>query len=102
MLQTATLGNFPGGTWNITVASSQTCDTTFTLIIPEPAELTVLVVENQQVSWNVGADGVALATALGGTTLYSYQWDNPNLLTTATANLLVSESIASRWSIVCF
>ena len=86
--QTATVSNLPAGTWNVTVASSQTCDTTFTVTISEPAELTVLAVENQQISCNGGADGVALATALGGTTPYSYQWDDPNLLTTATANLL--------------
>lgn len=88
--QTATASNLPAGSWNVTVSSSQTCDTTLTVNISEPAELTVLAVENQPVSCNGGSDGIALATALGGTSPYSYQWDDPNLLTTATANLLAA------------
>ena len=82
---TATASNLPGGSWNVTVSSSQTCDTTLTVVIDEPAELALLAVENQPVSCTGGNDGVALVTGLGGTPPYSYQWDDSNLQTTASA-----------------
>ncbi|MBI1289609.1 MAG: T9SS type B sorting domain-containing protein [Flavobacteriales bacterium] len=87
---TATASNLPAGTWNVTVASSQTCDTTLSVTITEPAPLTVLAVENQSVSCNGGSDGIALSTAQGGTTPYSYQWNDPNLQTTAMASGLTA------------
>lgn len=85
---TATASNLPAGSWNVIISSSQTCDTTITVNITEPAVLSVLAVQNQEVSCNGGNDGIALATALGGTTPYSYQWDDSNLQTTASANQL--------------
>ncbi|MCB9187455.1 MAG: gliding motility-associated C-terminal domain-containing protein [Flavobacteriales bacterium] len=82
---TATATNLPAGSYSVTVASSQTCDTTLTVVITEPAPLSVIAVQNQQVACNGGSDGVALATALGGTTPYSFQWDDPNLQTSSSA-----------------
>ncbi len=83
--QTGTANNLSAGTWSVVVASSQTCDTTLTIVITEPAELTLIAVQNQQVSCNGGADGIALVTQLGGTAGFTYQWDDPSLQTTASA-----------------
>ncbi|MCF8276136.1 MAG: gliding motility-associated C-terminal domain-containing protein [Flavobacteriales bacterium] len=88
--QTATASGLAAGTYNVTVASSQTCDTTITVVITEPAVLTLLAVQNQQVSCNGGSDGIALATTLGGTAPFSYQWNDPNLQTTASATGLAA------------
>lgn len=82
---TATASNLPAGSWNVTVSSSQTCDTTLTVVITEPDELVLVAVENQSVSCNGGADGIALVTPVGGTSPYSYLWDDPNLQATAAA-----------------
>lgn len=82
---TSTASGLSAGTYNVTIASSQTCDTTITVTITEPTVLTVIAVENQSVSCNGGSDGVALATGQGGTPSYSYQWDDSNLQTTASA-----------------
>ena len=88
--QTATASNLPAGTWNVIVASSQTCDTTYTVDVTEPGLLVVAASEDSPVSCNGGADGVASTVVTGGTTPYSYQWDDPNNITTATANLLAA------------
>jgi gliding motility-associated-like protein len=82
---TATASNLPAGSWNVTVSSSQTCDTTLTVVIAQPNQLTLVAVENQSVSCNGGADGIALVSPLGGTSPYTYLWDDPSLQTTANA-----------------
>lgn len=82
---TATATGLPAGAWTCTVSSSQTCDTVITVVIDEPAVLTLLAVENQAVSCNGGSDGIALVTQLGGTGPFSYQWDDSNLQTTPSA-----------------
>lgn len=82
---TATASNLPAGTWVVTVSSSQTCDTTLSVTISEPDSLVLIAVENQSVSCNGGDDGIALVTQLGGTAPFTYQWDDSNLQTTASA-----------------
>jgi gliding motility-associated-like protein len=85
---TATASSLPAGSWNVTVSSSQTCDTTLTVVISEPDSLILIAVENQPVSCNGGADGIAAVTELGGTGPFTYQWDDPALQTTANATAL--------------
>ena len=87
---TATASNLPAGSWNVTVSSSQTCDTTLTVVITQPAVLTVLAVQNQQVSCNGGSNGIALAIGVGGTAPFTYQWDDSSLQTTASATGLAA------------
>ncbi|MCF8461505.1 MAG: gliding motility-associated C-terminal domain-containing protein [Flavobacteriales bacterium] len=87
---TATASNLAAGSYNVTVFSSQTCDTTLTVVITEPALLTVLAVQNQQVSCNGGSNGIALASGVGGTAPFTYQWDDSNLQTTASATGLTA------------
>ena len=85
---TATATNLAAGSYNVVVSSSQTCDTTITVNLSEPDSLVLIAVENQQISCNGGNDGIALVTQLGGTGPFSYQWDDTNLQTTASANQL--------------
>lgn len=87
---TATASNLPGGSWNVTVSSSLTCDTTLTVNIVEPDSLILIAVQNQQVSCNEGSDGVALVGELGGTAPFVYQWDDPSLQTTDQATGLAA------------
>lgn len=87
---TATASNLPGGTWHVVVSSSQTCDTTITVVITEPDPLTLIAVENQPASCNGGNDGIALVSQLGGTPGYTYLWDDPALQTTASATGLAA------------
>lgn len=88
--QTATASNLPAGSWNVTVSTSQTCDTTLTVNITEPALLELIAVENQSVSCNGGSDGIALATTVGGTAPFNFQWDDPSLQNTASATGLAA------------
>ncbi len=87
---TATASNLPAGTWNVTVSSSQTCDTVLTVVINQPDSLVLIAVENQPVSCNGGDDGIALVTELGGTPGFTYQWDDPNLQTSPNATGLAA------------
>lgn len=87
---TATASNLAAGSYNVTVSSSQTCDTTLTVVITQPALLTVLAVQNQQVSCNGGSNGIALASGVGGTAPFTYQWDDSNLQTTPSATGLAA------------
>lgn len=88
--QNATATDLPAGSWTVTVSSSQTCDTVITVVIGEPDLLTLIAVENQIVSCNGGDDGIAVVTQLGGTSPYTYQWDDPDLQTTDAASGLTA------------
>jgi gliding motility-associated-like protein len=87
---TATASNLPGGTWNVTVSSSQTCDTTIAVTIAEPDSLVLIAVENQQVSCNGGSNGIAVVGQLGGTPGFTYLWDDPSPQSTAAASGLAA------------
>ncbi len=80
---TATASNLAAGTYNVVISSSQTCDTTVTITVGEPAPL-VLTTDFEQVSCNGGSDGEATVVPAGGTSPYTYLW-SPSLQTNATA-----------------
>lgn len=87
---TATASNLPVGIWNVTVSSSQTCDTTITVTIAEPDSLVLIAVENQLVSCNGSSDGIAVVGQLGGTPGFTYLWDDSSLQTTPIASGLAA------------
>lgn len=96
---TATATGLAAGTYNVTIASSQTCDTTIVVTILEPDVLTVSTTF-QMVSCNGGNNGQATATVQGGTPAYTYVWDDPlgqqtavaTGLTAGTYNVVVTDA----------
>ena|GEM_PF-2113998 len=87
---TATAVGLSAGNYTVTVAVNATCDTTIAVVMTEPGVLTPLAVQNQAVSCTGGNDGVALVSQTGGTGPFSYQWNDPNLQTGASATGLTS------------
>ncbi len=64
------------GAYAVTVTDINGCFAVENVIVNEPAELTALAAELQAVSCNGNSDGEAIATPSGGTSPYSYVWDN--------------------------
>ena len=76
------LENLTAGTYTIMISDRNGCTNTCLAILPEPDVLTCSAAVVANVSCN-GQDGSATAIPVGGTTPYSYLWDNGE--TTATA-----------------
>jgi len=75
------------GTHVVTITDFNGCTTTNSVIVNEPAVLSATTTNNSNVSCNGLNDGDATVTATGGTTPYSYLWDNGvNTVNTNTLN----------------
>jgi len=85
---TATATGLGGGTYTVTVTDANGCTATCAATISEPPALTVSITVNSNVNCNGGNDGSATAVPSGGTSPYSYLWDNSQ--TTATATGLIA------------
>ncbi|MEL6863447.1 MAG: T9SS type A sorting domain-containing protein [Bacteroidota bacterium] len=83
---TATAVNLPEGTYIVVVTDDNGCTATesITVTAPDPIELDA---NGDNVSCNGAANGTATVIPSGGTVLgdYSYQWDDGDTQTTATA-----------------
>jgi gliding motility-associated-like protein len=78
--------NLNGGTYTVLVEDANGCQTFSSINIIEPAEL-ISIISIVEATCGT-ANGSATATAGGGTGNISYQWDDPNNQTTATASNL--------------
>jgi len=72
------------GMHNVTVTDGNSCTTAAAITITEPAVLSATAVLNNTISCNSLSDGGATVTATGGTSPYTYQWDNGEITPTAT------------------
>ena len=86
MAQTSTtFPNLAANIYNIVTTDSINCQTTLTVTITEPTEVTGTMATTD-VSCNGGNDGTATVAASGGTnTTYTYNWNTTPVQTTATA-----------------
>ena len=73
---TATATGLAAGTFTVTVIDANGCTDTETVTITEPVLLIAATVVDSNVSCNGFSDGGASASATGGTTVYSYNWNN--------------------------
>ena len=72
---TAQISNLTIGSFNITVTDAHNCTETLSnILVTQPALLTVSTVANQ-VSCPGFSDGSVIATAVGGTPAYNYNWN---------------------------
>lgn len=82
-VSTSINANLAIGTYGVTVTDDNGCVASNSVVITEPDVLTASTSLNNNVSCNGNADGSATVTPVGGTTPYTYAWDNGE--TTATA-----------------
>ena len=73
------------GIYIVTVTDSVNCSDSISTNITGPTLLTVTVSENSPISCNNSCDGAIIASALGGTPNYTYQWNDPLNQTTQIA-----------------
>ena len=81
---TETAISLMAGTYIVTVTDFNTCATTTSVLISQPGVLTVAAAQATPVSCFSGSNGSATATPGGGTTPYTYLWDNGSADQTAT------------------
>ncbi len=73
------------GTYNVTVNDANGCTETSSIVLTDPALLTVTVT-GADVSCFGGSDGVATAVVTGGTANFSYLWNDGSAQTTVSAS----------------
>ena len=83
---TATAEDLEAGTYLFMVTDANGCQAMATATVDEPTKLIAEIVAHTDVTCEGEDDGTATVNATGGTTPYSYLWDNGS--TTATATLL--------------
>ncbi|MFH1320577.1 MAG: gliding motility-associated C-terminal domain-containing protein [Bacteroidota bacterium] len=71
----ATATGLCAGTYDITVTDANDCDTTISIIISEPSVLTTIIT-GTNATCNGVCDGTASVSPSGGTSPYTYSWDN--------------------------
>ncbi|MBN4051201.1 hypothetical protein JYU16_00140 [bacterium AH-315-M05] len=81
---TATATGLCAGTYTVTVTDSNSVQKTDSVIVTEPPLLTISISGNN-INCNGSCDGDATVSASGGTTPYTYSWNDPSSQTTATA-----------------
>lgn len=70
---TPTATGLCAGTWSVTVADANGCDTTVQVVIVEPLPLQITPGQTN-VTCSTACDGTATATVSGGTGAYTYLW----------------------------
>ena len=83
---TAMGNNLASGTYTLNVTDNKGCAASTTVAVSQPNVMTVSIATFTNVSCNGNSDGAAYAAAIGGSGNYSYQWDDANNQTTATAS----------------
>ncbi|MBP7496096.1 MAG: hypothetical protein KA792_00325 [Bacteroidales bacterium] len=85
----STASNLSAGTYKVTVTDHNNCKTTVSVVITEPgAALTATITSQTNILCYGDATGSATVTAQGGTTPYTYLWNNTKA--TATINNLTA------------
>lgn len=85
---TPNISGLTGGTWTVTIADSEGCDTTISYDITSPPELILDASVISNVTCNGDCNGSAQVVISGGTPPYSVLWDDPLAQTSLVANSL--------------
>jgi gliding motility-associated-like protein len=81
---TASISGVAAGTYTVTVSDANACTSTSSVTITEPAVLAASSVVNSNVSCNGGSNGSVTASAIGGTSPYTYSWNTGETAATET------------------
>jgi len=85
---TASISNLNAGTYSVTATDNLGCTISRSITINEPAQLTTALSNQINVSCNGFDDGEAFVGVSGGTTPYSFQWNDPSNTTNDTVSNL--------------
>lgn len=96
----ATATGLSAGTYTVAVVDSNGCSDTASITITQPTALNAGISNTKDISCNGGNDGIAIATASGGTSPYTYSWNTtPNQnsdtainLTAGTHTVIITDS----------
>jgi len=80
-----TITGLAADTFSVTVTDAGGCSDADSIIIQEPPELTASIDSSQDPSCYGSNDGQAMVNVSGGTTPYTYQWNDSSTQTTQTA-----------------
>jgi len=72
----AVVSGLAAGTYSVTITDTNGCTDSTSVVISEPAPLTVAVAVDSNASCNGQLDGGVTASAIGGTSAYTYAWSN--------------------------
>ena len=86
---TATATGLTAGTYNIVVTDANGCSSSTSVTITEPAAFVTSATATDETCFGA-ADGTATVSVTGGTSGYTYAWDDPSTQTTATATGLTA------------
>ncbi len=78
------------GTYMVTITDANGCEDSATVLITQPAILSLTTNSTDATCGN--SDGSAIVVVTGGTTLYTYLWNDPAMQTNSTAAFLPSGS----------
>ncbi len=82
---TSTATGLGAGTHTITITDTNNCTITGQATIAQPSNpLVISIVQNNGVDCNGSSNGSATVSATGGTTPYTYEWNNGEMTPTAT------------------
>ena len=82
---TATATGLAAGNYSVTVTDNIGCTTSASITITQPTVLNASITASSNIDCDGDDDGTATVSASGGTTAYTYLWDDPAAQTTATA-----------------
>jgi len=73
----ASAPNLAAGTYTVSITDANGCGpATSSVVVTEPTALSVVISSQNNISCNGGSDGSATASAIGGTSPYTYSWSN--------------------------
>lgn len=84
------LSNVVAGNYYVTVTDANSCTVTASATVTQPASALTATITGNNPSCNGSANGSVSASASGGTSTYSYLWDDPSFQTTSTASNLLA------------
>jgi len=87
---TAALNNLTAANYKVTISDANGCSDTASVIISQPTVLLATISANSDASCNGLSDGSATVGVSGGTSPYTYLWNDPANSSTATVNNLAA------------
>ena len=90
-----TLTGVAAGSYSLTVTDANNCTAELqNILVQEPLAMVLTLAQQQNVSCNGAADGLAEISQVGGTAPYTYLWDDPAAQSTALAGGLAPGTYA--------
>jgi len=83
---TEDISSLPGANYTVTVTDNNGCSTTNSYVLTNPLQLSATIATTDNVCYGNNT-GTASASISGGTSPYSYLWDNDNEITSAITGL---------------